>query len=972
MTIKSIPYRLCAVIVLSLAAIYGLFRADKAGAVDYQPDQEVLFSDDFSGTLDQWSDPIGNWLIDQGELVGSGLGGGTDGWIYAGDPAWTDYLFQAKLIFVSGNANLVIRSTGHWQNEYRIDLWQQDAGNSNRFQVIKYQDGVMYELTGGLLPSPVPIVNPSVVQILASGNQIFIYINGESLYVIDDPTPLTQGRIGLGVIWDYINRFDDVLVTTLPPIMMYSADQNKYAEAGSAVDYTIVLENHTGLTDSFSLAVQPGTIWPTIPISDVVGPIAEGESITFTVRVEVPVDALPGEYDSAIVEAISVNSPELYTGTIAIKTGAASDELAYVTQSSNELAVIDRVAQQVINNIDIQRMGCSVPFRPRITPAGDALYILCSGTNNLIVLTLPDLTLSYAINDLAMGDSDIVFSRDGRYAFIGNPNSSLINVLDISAQSIVANITLDGMVTSMEMSTNGYLLYAAGRWANGGRLFVIDARTWQVLSSLDFGSDAWDVAVAPDDHWIYVSDRWGAGIAVIDVQSLKIVDVIPNTGELTGLALAADGKTIFAGTAFFGRVDAFDIETHGRLAAIEAGDVIRDLTMDCEGRELYVPAANTVVAINPYNFNTDFVIFTPSDSEGVAICPQVLADIAVNKSVDNLIAQPGKLVNYTLTAQNIITSTVDGVAISDTLPISLTYQQGSLHASSGQANYLDGTIIWNGDIITGSAVTITFAAKVSPSAKIGTSIINLAAFREQGKSLVRSAVINIQKYNLYLPCTLRSCPPVFSDDFSNPASGWPIESGDGYALGYKNNEYSITIQAGYLAWALRDFGVRDYRLVVDARAPYSLDGAVAVMFSANDYGFYLLQVSDGWYALDRVDAYYWQWTTLIDWTPSAAIHPGNAVNHLEIVRVGAGISLYANNQLLASLSDSTYGGTWHGMAAGAFDSTFEGRFDNFALYTGNCIGGGSGNTDAEIIQSPGELLISPAGSQAWSVRTPGR
>ena len=48
----------------------------------------------------------------------------------------------------------------------------------------------------------------------------------------------------------------------------------------------------------------------------------------------------------------------------------------------------------------------------------------------------------------------------------------------------------------------------------------------------------------------------------------------------------------------------------------------------------------------------------------------------------------------------------------------------------------------------------------------------------------------------FLPCAFRACLPSFTDNFSNPSSGSPIESGDGYWMGYQNGEYYIAVNEG--------------------------------------------------------------------------------------------------------------------------------------------------------------------------------
>ena len=81
----------------------------------------VLFQDDFSGDLSKWDVVAGTWDIVDEQLHGIGAGGGTDAWIYAGDGTWTDYALELTY-FGDAIVNFAVRSTGHWTNEYRIDV----------------------------------------------------------------------------------------------------------------------------------------------------------------------------------------------------------------------------------------------------------------------------------------------------------------------------------------------------------------------------------------------------------------------------------------------------------------------------------------------------------------------------------------------------------------------------------------------------------------------------------------------------------------------------------------------------------------------------------------------------------------------------------------------------------------------------------------------------------------------------------
>jgi len=193
-----------------------------------------------------------------------------------------------------------------------------------------------------------------------------------------------------------------------------------------------------------------------------------------------------------------------------------------------------------------------------------------------------------------------------------------------------------------------------------------------------------------------------------------------------------------------------------------------------------------------------------------------------------------------------------------------------------------------------------------------------------------------ENYKTFLPFALRPCPPLYQDDFSDPSSGWLVSENSHVRVGYLNGEYQIKIKApNVIAAIYDDFGVSNYQLEVDLRAASHLDGAAGLFFGATDYGFYTFEISDGWYVVWRNDSDPWIWTPLIDWTPSAAINPGNQSNHLKVVRNGTAISVYANNQLLGTTYDGTYLGSGLGMASEAFDTAnYDARFDNFTIYAG--------------------------------------
>jgi uncharacterized repeat protein (TIGR01451 family) len=193
-------------------------------------------------------------------------------------------------------------------------------------------------------------------------------------------------------------------------------------------------------------------------------------------------------------------------------------------------------------------------------------------------------------------------------------------------------------------------------------------------------------------------------------------------------------------------------------------------------------------------------------------------------------------------------------------------------------------------------------------------------------------------YKTHLPTLSNPCPTLLADDFSDPASGWPIIDTAGYAMGYLNGEYRMAVNdAGYLAWSTRDIGATSYRIEVDARSAGPVNGSYGVVFSRDSGGFYAFEVSGGNFLLGRWDAGSSSWVTLIDWSSSSSIHTGTQSNRLRVVRNSPGISLYVNDVMIGYATDSVHDGTRVGMLAEAYQPNYDARFDNFVVYPNSCI-----------------------------------
>lgn len=179
----------------------------------------------------------------------------------------------------------------------------------------------------------------------------------------------------------------------------------------------------------------------------------------------------------------------------------------------------------------------------------------------------------------------------------------------------------------------------------------------------------------------------------------------------------------------------------------------------------------------------------------------------------------------------------------------------------------------------------------------------------------------------------------YSDDFSDPNSGWVVAEDANRLYEYKDGEYRLRVQviknlfstinpgAGYQNYAVESDmrwvgGTTSgwYGLVFGVNSKYDQYYALVVVADEQEFGL-LRRKKDG------------QFAVVVNLTESSAIKTGLETNHLGIIRNGNNITIKINGTNLGTWVDSNIvGTTWSGILAGTMlDVPVDARFDNFYL-----------------------------------------
>lgn len=164
---------------------------------------------------------------------------------------------------------------------------------------------------------------------------------------------------------------------------------------------------------------------------------------------------------------------------------------------------------------------------------------------------------------------------------------------------------------------------------------------------------------------------------------------------------------------------------------------------------------------------------------------------------------------------------------------------------------------------------------------------------------------------LIVLATVAGCMPdsgPFTDDFSDPASGWGAASHETYVRGYQQGRYLIQIDVPrWFVWATAGRRYEDVDISTVVRTLESLDNHFGVLCRYTDGGFYYFAISaDGYYAIFlRTEEGELLPLTGRAMLHSPAIRTDGSENRLRAICKGTQLTLFVNGTQVAQVEDNT-------------------------------------------------------------------
>jgi len=280
----------------------------------------------------------------------------------------------------------------------------------------------------------------------------------------------------------------------------------------------------------------------------------------------------------------------LGVGAYPIRIATTKDRLkAFVSDNhTSSISVLDTVALTNIATIPVER----APGENTITPDGSQLWVIhqipLQSDHQHSPVDVIDTATNLVITTVLIpgqGAKDILFTQDGRFAYIANNTAGEVDVIDTTTYQVTSIPTGPGC-RRLAFSPAGDRVYATDNY--GDKVSVIDTTTLTVIATITVGVAPFDVGVTPNGAEVYVTNQHDGTVSVIDTTTLTVIATIPTGALCQQLVITPDGTKVFIQNGFADTVSAIDTATHTVLATIPVGHHPWTIGLSPNSQKLFV------------------------------------------------------------------------------------------------------------------------------------------------------------------------------------------------------------------------------------------------------------------------------------------------------------------------------------------------------------------------------------------------
>ena len=289
------------------------------------------------------------------------------------------------------------------------------------------------------------------------------------------------------------------------------------------------------------------------------------------------------------VSALLVAMPSSATAdtvvrTIPVATGPAvlattpDGSTVVVFDGANQLSVIDVASGAQTTPVTLGAAAYNIAISPdgatAVVPATyGGLWFVQTATGEVIGTS----SLGYVF--------DVAFSPDGTQVYV-TTGSTVVNVVDVATHAVVRSITAPFGAYGIALSADGANLLLTSPFPS--LLAVSDAATGATLNQIAVASLPTDVIVSPDGTRAYLTSLVTGAVESVElgVGTATIVNV-GGAGPVSGAAIAPDGTSLYLARGFDNMVSVVDTTTNTALAPVNTGVNTQGVAIAADGATVF-------------------------------------------------------------------------------------------------------------------------------------------------------------------------------------------------------------------------------------------------------------------------------------------------------------------------------------------------------------------------------------------------
>lgn len=185
------------------------------------------------------------------------------------------------------------------------------------------------------------------------------------------------------------------------------------------------------------------------------------------------------------------------------------------------------------------------PYNLYFTPDGRSAIVVAENLRRLDFRDPHTFALQGSVALTCRGVDHLDFSADGSYLIASCEYSGVVVKVDVATRRVVQYLALPGSSPQdVKLEPAGRIFYVAD--LNLGGVHLIDGASMRVVGFVRTGVDAHGLYPSRDGRHLYVSNRRGHSISVIDFATRRVVATwnLPGTSPDMG-GVSADGRVLW-------------------------------------------------------------------------------------------------------------------------------------------------------------------------------------------------------------------------------------------------------------------------------------------------------------------------------------------------------------------------------------------------------------------------------------------